>query len=130
MTVGTVLYIFLFVAGCAISVLFLEYGTVALMGLLVTVPVFMFLILLIMRKRISVTVDAKNPMAEKDDIDRPARAVITLSIENRNRFLPLTKGIAKVRYENKFSGDKGKLKIRFSVEYSRVKKYIFLYDIY
>ena len=76
----------------------------------------MFLILLIMRKRISVTVDAKNPMAEKDDIDRPARAVITLSIENRNRFLPLTKGIAKVRYENKFSGDKGKLKIRFSVD--------------
>lgn len=116
MTVGTVLYIFLFVAGCAISVLFLEYGTVALMGLLVTVPIFMFLILLIMRKRISVTVDAKNPMAEKDDIDRPARAVITLSIENRNRFLPLTKGIAKVRYENKFSGDKGKLKIRFSVD--------------
>ena len=57
------------------------------MGLLVTVPVFMFLILLIMRKRISVTVDAKNPMAEKDDIDRPARAVITWSFPKYISFI-------------------------------------------
>lgn len=119
MTLGTILYIILFLASCAISILYLQYGTIALMGLLVTVPVFMFIFLLIMRKRTSVSVDSKNPLAEKDDIDRPARAVITLSIENHNRFLPLTKGIAKVRYENTFSGDKGKLKIRFSVDSGR-----------
>lgn len=119
MTLGTILYIFLFLAGCAISILYLQYGSIALMGLLVTVPFFMFFFLLLMRRRVSVSVDSKNPLAEKDDIDRPARAVITLSIENRNRFLPLTKGIAKVRYENTFSGDKGKLKIRFSVDSGR-----------
>lgn len=116
MTLGTILYILLFLASCAISVLFLQYGAVALMGLLITVPIFMLFFLIIMRKSIRVSVDAKNPLAEKDDIDKPARAVITLSIENRSRFLPLTKGIAKVRYENTFSGDKGKLKIRFSVD--------------
>lgn len=116
MTLGTILYILLFLASCAISVLFLQYGAVALMGLLITVPIFMLFFLILMRKSIHVSVDSKNPLAEKDDIDKPARAVITLSIENRSRFLPLTKGIAKVRYENTFSGEKGKLKIRFSVD--------------
>lgn len=119
MTIGTILYIFLFLAGAMITVLYTEYGTVALMGLLVTVPIFMFIFLLFMRKRVRVSVDSKNPLAEKDDLERPARAVITLSIENRNHLLPLTKGIAKVRYENKFLGIKGKLKIRFSVDAGR-----------
>lgn len=58
----------------------------------------------------------KNPLAEKDAIDKPARAAITLSVENKSHLLPVTKGIAKVRYENPFSGDKGKMKIRFSVD--------------
>lgn len=116
MTLGTILYAFLFLASCVISVLYLQYGAVALLGLLVTVPFFMLLFLIIMRKRVSVSVDSKNPLAEMDELDKPARAVITLSIENRNRLLPLTKGIARVRYENTFSGDKGRLKIRFSVD--------------
>lgn len=116
MTLGTIFYLLLFLVSGAISVLYLQYGAVALLGLLVTLPVFMFIFLLIMRKNVCVSVDAKNPLAEKDAIDKPARAVITLSIENHNRFLPLTKGIARVRYENTFSGEKGKMKIRFSVD--------------
>lgn len=116
MTVGTILYILLFFASALISILYLEFGTMALMGLTVTVPIFMFIFLLILRTRVSVSVDSKNPLAEKDAIDKPARAVITLSVENRCRLLPVTKGIARVRYENPFSGDKGKLKIRFSVD--------------
>jgi uncharacterized protein (DUF58 family) len=88
----------------------------ALMGLLVTIPIVLFLFLLIMRTKVSVSVEAKNPLAEMDTIEKPARAVITLSVENRSRFLPVTKGIARVRYENPFSGEKGKLKIRFSVD--------------
>lgn len=119
MTLGTVLYFFLFLAGVLISILYLEFGAMALMGLLVTIPFFMFVFLLFMRTRVSVSVEAKNPLAEKDAIDKPARAVITLSVENRNRILPVTKGIARVRYENPFSGDKGKLKIRFSVDAGR-----------
>lgn len=116
MTVGTILYIFLFLVSILISILYLEFGAMALIGLVVTVPVFMFVFLLILRKRVSVAVDSKNPLAEKDAIDKPARAVITLSVENRSRLFPVTKGIARVRYENPFSGDKGKLKIRFSVD--------------
>ncbi len=116
MTVGTILYIFLFLAGILISILYLEFGTMALMGLLVTIPCVMFLFLLLLRLRVHVTVEAKNPMAEKDAIDKPARAVITLSIENKSHLLPVTKGIARVRYENVFSGETGKLKIRFSVD--------------
>lgn len=116
MTVGTILYIFLFLVSILISILYLEFGAMALIGLVVTVPVFMFVFLLILRKRVSVAVDCKNPLAEKDAIDKPARAVITLSVENRSRLFPVTKGIARVRYENPFSGDKGKLKIRFSVD--------------
>lgn len=116
MTVGTILYIFLFLVSILISILYLEFGAMALIGLVVTIPVFMFVFLLILRKRVSVAVDCKNPLAEKDAIDKPARAVITLSVENRSRLFPVTKGIARVRYENPFSGDKGKLKIRFSVD--------------
>lgn len=119
MTLGTVLYFFLFLAGVLISILYLEFGAMALMGLLVTIPFFMFVFLLFMRTRVSVSVESKNPLAEKDAIDKPARAVITLSVENRNRILPVTKGIARVRYENPFSGDKGKMKIRFSVDAGR-----------
>ena len=81
MTVGTILYLLLFLVSVLISILYLEYGAMALMGLVVTVPVFMFIFLLILRKRVGVSVDSKNPMAEKDAIDKPARAVITLSAD-------------------------------------------------
>lgn len=116
MTIGTLFYALLFLAGLFISIFYLEFSTVAIMGLLVIVPVMMLIFLIFMRTRVSVSVDSKNPVAEKDDMDRPARAVITLSVENRNSLLPITKGIARVRYENYFSGQKGKMKIRFSVD--------------
>ena len=116
MTLGIILYILLFFVSVFISIMYLEFGAMALMGLMVTIPVCMFLFLLVLRKRVSVSVDSKNPLAEKDAIDKPARAAITLSVENKSHLLPVTKGIAKVRYENPFSGDKGKMKIRFSVD--------------
>lgn len=116
MTTGTLLYLLLFIWGVFVAVFYLGFGTVALIGLLFLIPVFMWIFLVFMRTRISVAVDCKNPLAEKDAIDRPARAVITLSVENKNTILPITKGIAKVRYENRFSGEKGKKKIRFSVD--------------
>lgn len=116
MTLGTILYILLFFVSVFISIMYLEFGAMALMGLMVTIPVCMFLFLLVLRKRVSVSVDSKNPLAEKDAIDKPARAAITLSVENKSHLLPVTKGIAKVCYENPFSGDKGKMKIRFSVD--------------
>lgn len=116
MTSGTIVYLFLLLAGLVISIFYLQYGAVALLGLLLTVPFFMFFFLIVMRKCVSVSVDSKNPLSEKDELEKPARAVVTLTVENRNRILPLTKGIARVRYENTFSGDKGKLKIRFSVD--------------
>lgn len=116
MTVGTLLFVVLFLLGSVFSVFYLEYGMVAVMGLLIVVPIAMLLFLLFMKNRVTVAVDSKNPVAEKDTMDRPARAVITLSVENRSSFLPITKGIAKVRYENHFSGERGKKKIRFSVD--------------
>lgn len=119
MTIGTLLFVLLFVAGLLISVFYLEYGAVAIMGLLIIVPVVMFLFLLSIRRRIHVSVDSKNPVAEKDSMDRPARAAVILSVENGNRILPITKGIARVRYENLFSGEKGRFKIRFSVDAGR-----------
>ena len=116
MTLGTLFFLILFLAGMFVSIFYLEYGAVAIMGLLIIVPVIMLFFLILMRARISVLVDSKNPVAEKDAMDRPARAVITLSVENRNTLLPVTKGIAKVRYRNDFTGEKGKMKIRFSVD--------------
>lgn len=116
MTLGTLFFLILFLAGMFVSIFYLEYGAVAIMGLLIIVPVIMLFFLILMRARISVQVDSKNPVAEKDAMDRPARAVITLSVENRNTLLPVTKGIAKVRYRNDFTGEKGKMKIRFSVD--------------
>ena len=116
MTIGTLLFALLFLLGLFVFIFYLEFGTVAIMGLLVLIPVFMLIFLIFMRTRVLVAVDSKNPLEEKDSLDNPARAAITLSVENRSRLLPITKGIARVRYENYFSGEKGKLKIRFSVD--------------
>lgn len=116
MTVGTLLFIFLFIAGVLVSIFYLEYATAAIMGLLIVVPIAMILFLIRIRTRVGVSVDSKNPVAEKDDMEKPARPAMTLSISNDNKILPITKGIAKVRYENVFSGEKGKMKVRFSVD--------------
>jgi len=119
MTFGTFIYALLCLFGVIICIFYLEFGTVALAGILVCIPIFMFLFLIFMRSRVSAMVDSKNPMTEKDDMDKPARAAITLSVENRNHFLPITKGVARVRYENYFSGEKGKMKVHFSVDAGR-----------
>lgn len=119
MTLGTLLFVILFFLGMFVSVFYLEYAVVGIMGLLVVVPVAMILILIRIRTRVSVSVDAKNPVAEKDDMEKPARPAMTLSISNDNKILPITKGIAKVRYENVFTGEKGHMKVRFSVDAGR-----------
>ncbi|MBO6109047.1 MAG: DUF58 domain-containing protein [Eubacterium sp.] len=119
MTVGTFLYALLALLGVVICIFYIEFGTVAIAGVLAIVPVFMFLFLIFMRTRVLTQVDAKNPVAEKDDMNKPARASITLTVENKNRILPVTKGVVKVRYENFFSGEKGKMKVRFSVDAGR-----------
>lgn len=120
MTIGTVFYLILFIFGLFVSVFYYSYyASVALMGLLILIPLVMLLFLALIRSRIQVSVDSKNPAAEKDSLDRPARPAITLSVENGCRFLPITKGIARVRYENVFSGEQGRLKVRFSVDGGR-----------
>lgn len=106
MTIGTLAYVFLFLIGLFISVFYLEYGTVAIMGLLILIPISMLIFLIFMRTRVKVQVDSKNPVAEKDDMDKPARPAITMSVENKNSFLPVTKESAKVVYENRFTGEK------------------------
>jgi uncharacterized protein (DUF58 family) len=116
MTIGTLFFALLFLAGSLVSIFYLEYGTIAIMGLLIILPLVMLAILVILRLHFSVSVDAKNPVTEKDAIDRPARATVTLSIENGNTLLPVTKGIANVRYKNAFSGESGRMKVRFSVD--------------
>lgn len=116
MTLGTLIYILLCVAGFFVSVFYLAYGAVAIVGILAAMPIVMFIFLILLRIRFKVSVDCKNPMTEKDAIDKPARAVITLMLENGNVILPVTKGIAKVHYENTFTGERGKMRIRFSVD--------------
>ena len=48
MTLGTILYILLFFVSVFISIMYLEFGAMALMGLMVTIPVCMFLFLLVL----------------------------------------------------------------------------------
>lgn len=119
MTLGTLIYILIALAGVLIFVICLEYGTVAFVGAFLIVPLFMILFLIIMRLHTTVEVECKNPVAEKDSLERPARATIALSVENAGHFLPISKGIAWVRYENLFSGEKGRMKVRFSVDAGR-----------
>ena len=108
MTLGTILYIFLFFVSVFISIMYLEFGAMALMGLMVTIPVCMFLFLLVLRKRVSVSVDSKNPLAEKDAIDKPARAAITLSVENKSHLLPVTKELPRFVMKIRFPAIKGR----------------------
>ncbi len=116
MTIGTLLFAFLYLFSWIVAVFYLQYSAIAFVGLLTVLPIFMLISLIFMKFRTSVAVDSRNPLSEKDELGRPARAAIILSVENRNRFLPITKGIAKVRYHNSFSGEKGVLKVRFSVD--------------
>lgn len=116
MTFGTLIYCFIVLAGLLISVVCLEYGTVAVMGALIVVPAFMLAFLIFMRLHTIAEVECKNPVAEKDSMEKPARATISLTVENNGKFLPISKGIAWVRYENSFSGEKGRMKVRFSVD--------------
>ena len=66
MTIGTLIYILIFITSLLISVICLEYGTVAVLGVLVIVPLFMLIFLIVMRIHIEVNVECKNPVAEKD----------------------------------------------------------------
>ncbi len=49
MTFGTLIYFFILLTGLLISVVCLQYGTVAVMGALIIVPVFMLAFLIVMR---------------------------------------------------------------------------------
>ena len=119
MTIGTLIYALLCLIGVFICIFYLEFGTVALVGILVFIPLFMLIFLIFMRTRVSASVDTKNPVSEKESMEKPARPAITLSIENHNNLLPITKGVVKVRYENYFTGEKGKMKVKFSVDAGR-----------
>lgn len=116
MTFGTIIYLFILLSALLISVICLEYGTVAVMGAFIIVPIFMLIFLIIMRLHTTAEVGCKNPVAEMDSMERPARATISLEVENTGKWLPVSKGIAWVKYENFFSGEKGRKKVRFSVD--------------
>lgn len=116
MTLGTIIYVLILIASLLVSVICLEYGTVAIMGAFLIVPAFMLVFLIIMRIHTITEVECKNPVAEKDSLEKPARATISLQVENKGKWLPISKGIAWVKYENSFSGEKGKMKVRFSVD--------------
>ncbi len=116
MTLGTLFYFIMLIAGLLLSVICLQYGTVAIMGALFIVPIFMLIFLISMKLHTTVEVTCKNQVAEKDSMEKPARATIALAVENAGKVLPISKGVAWVRYENLFSGEKGKMKIRFSVD--------------
>ena len=116
MTIGTIIYLLILILGFLVSVFCLQYGAVAVVGTLIVVPFFMIFFLILMRLHINAQVECKNPVAEKDSLEKPGRASIILSLENTSKWLPVTKGIAWVKYHNFFSGESGKMKVRFSVD--------------
>lgn len=60
MTIGTLLFAFLFLLGLFISIFYMEFGAVAVMGLLIIIPVVMLVFLIMQRLRITIAVDSKN----------------------------------------------------------------------
>lgn len=121
MTMGTLIYLLILVMGLLISVICLSYGTVAVMGALIIIPLFMLFFLIMMRLRVNVDVGCKNPVAEKDSMEKPARVAISLMVENTGKWLPVSKGLVWVRYKNSFSGEKGRMKVRFSVDTGKTR---------
>ncbi|MBQ6537563.1 MAG: hypothetical protein IJL75_01510, partial [Eubacterium sp.] len=63
MTIGTLIYALLCLIGVFICIFYLEFGTVALVGILVFIPLFMLIFLIFMRTRVSASVDTKNPVS-------------------------------------------------------------------
>ena len=88
MTIGTIFLLLCLVAGALISVFYLQFSSVAIAGVLVLFPVAMFICLFLLRMRTSVRVDSKNPVADKDDMDRPARLPLPLKMEIKYCQLP------------------------------------------
>ena len=86
MTIGTLIYLLIVLAGFLISVFCLQYGTVAVVGALLVIPFFMIFFLILLRVHISAEVECKNPVAEKDSLEKPGRATITLSLENTSKW--------------------------------------------
>ncbi|WP_026835371.1 DUF58 domain-containing protein [Eubacterium xylanophilum] len=121
MTLGTIMYVVTLLISAAIFLIDLSYGTVAIMGTLLVLPIVMLIFLIILRVNTKVTVECKNPLAEKNTMDEHAKVTIIMNVENRCKFLPIQKGIASVSYFNKFTGEKGKLKVRFSVDAGKTR---------
>ena len=74
MTIGTLIYLLIVLAGFLISVFCLQYGTVAVVGALLVIPFFMIFFLILLRVHISAEVECKNPVAEKDSLEKPGQA--------------------------------------------------------
>lgn len=70
MTIGTLIYLLIVLAGFLISVFCLQYGTVAVVGALLVIPFFMIFFLILLRVHISAEVECKNPVAEKDSLEK------------------------------------------------------------
>ena len=70
MTIGTLIYALLCLIGVFICIFYLEFGTVALVGILVFIPLFMLIFLIFMRTRVSASVDTKNPVSEKESMEK------------------------------------------------------------
>ena len=129
MTLGTIVYLLVLIIASAMFVIDLSYGMVAILGTIIVLPIVMLIFLIIIRVNTSVSVECKNPLSEKTDINESAKATVIMNVENKCRFLPIQKGIAKVRYINKFSGEEGKIKVRFSVDSQKLRSRRIAVDI-
>ncbi len=119
MTLGAIFYFVVILVAIMACIVCLQYGAVVLLGTLVIIPIITLIFLIIERLHTTAVVECRNAVAEKEDASAPARAVITLTVENKCRILPVSKGIMWVEYKNRFSGEKGKMKVRFSVDASK-----------
>lgn len=116
MSIGFFIYFLLAVGSVFLAVLYLEFSALQMLLIVASLPICMGAVILILRKRITVTVESKYPVYEMKGLRKPAKIIIKTRVKNTSRLLPLSRGVVYIKYRNTFSGETGSKKLSFSVD--------------
>lgn len=113
---GLLIYLIILLLLGTYAVLYLEFASMQLFLIALIFPVVMFIVLRLLRRKIYIETEIKSLLVEKEKLFGPGKIVISIMVRNSSSFLPLLKGTVFVKYNNAFSGEKGKQKLYFSVD--------------
>ena len=124
---GLLIYLIILLLLGTYAVLYLEFASMQLFLIALIFPFVMFIVLRLLRRKVYIETEIKSLLVEKEKLFGPGKIVISVTARNSSSFLPLLKGTVFVKYNNVFTGEKGKQKLYFSVDAGQeIKKELFV----